>query len=113
MKILFASTLLFFVSNCQSVIINCQYQEYDWPVLGIAYECRSNAEFSGNLTIVQVVRGTHLRGKTNADVDVLFETGETLQSIPRNLASFFSPSWSGFAECTAFATECHRLAAFS
>lgn len=76
-------------SNCQGVIINCEFRMMNWGFLGNSYNCLSRGENTGNLTLADEVRGEHLSGKSNADVEVFNEQGNKIQFIPSNLADFF------------------------
>jgi hypothetical protein len=52
----------------------------------------SQTENTGNSTFLEEIRGTHLSGKRNADVESLWEQGFKLTAILKNLVSFFQTS---------------------
>lgn len=89
MKFAVGIVLVVFVSFGQSVILNCRFQIANRGGYGSFYECVTAANNTGNLRIIEEVRGTHLSGKSNADVESFYELGHTLTSFPANLASFF------------------------
>jgi hypothetical protein len=90
MKLIAGVLLLVFTSSAQSVVLNCIfYMNNRGTTAGLVYECFSHAENTGNSTFIEEVLGTHLEGKGNADVECYFEGGDSLTSIPRNLASFY------------------------
>jgi hypothetical protein len=97
MKAFATIVLLMFASFGDSIIITCNFQLWDFGIgLGIIYECDSMAvENSGNLTIIEEIRGSHMSGKTNANVLGFWERSGNLNYIPSNLNSFF-PNIRGF-----------------
>jgi hypothetical protein len=62
-----------------------------WEATGSrnVYNCRSTTESTVNSTIIEEVRGSHLKGRNNVNVEVFNETANSLQFIPSNLVDFF------------------------
>jgi hypothetical protein len=89
MKFVAGIILVVFVSFGRSVILSCKYGMRDWDLVGNVYECMSQAQNTENSTIIEEVRGEHLSGKANEDVELYWEQSKTMTSIPTNLASFF------------------------
>lgn len=84
---------MIFLPVVHGVIINCKFSLGSWIIIGSgAYDCESIAENPRNLSIIEEVRGTHMDGKSNADVVVYRQLGNNApfyQTIPSNLASTF------------------------
>lgn len=90
MKVFAVLFLFILVSKSHSVIINCQFSMDKWDVAGEdAYSCNFRAENTGSSTVIEEVRGEHLDGKNNANVQVIYVISSNLQFIPSNLARFF------------------------
>lgn len=93
MKVLLAASFVIFLPLIQSVILNCTFSLGSWIIIGQnAYDCQSIAENPKNLSIIEEVRGTHMAGKSNADVVVYRQLGNNApfyQTIPSNLGSIF------------------------
>jgi hypothetical protein len=89
MKIISGILLVVFASLGESVIINCNFQEHLWAFNTPVYACWSSTENTGNLLIIEGVRGTHSTNRSNADVNGFREEGNKLQYIPTNLGNVF------------------------
>jgi hypothetical protein len=89
MKFAAGIVLVFFVSFGQSVILHCDFYMKPWNNVGIGYEANCYTEITGMPTFIEEVRGTHLSGKGNLNVEFFYEQGNLLTSIPRNLERFF------------------------
>jgi hypothetical protein len=89
MKFAAGIILVFFVSFGQSFYLDCEFKIVNRAYDENFYECLSNTVVTGNSTTIEEVRGTHLSGKGNEDVERFWENGKTLTSFPTNLASFF------------------------
>lgn len=87
MLLLVAVTLLI-ASSIQGVVIDCEFKMVNEVPVGNAYKCRASSELTGNLSIIEEVRGVHLEGRTNKDIEV-FEGQYKAEYIPTNLASIF------------------------
>jgi hypothetical protein len=86
----FALIFLTFTSLSQSLIINCNYSMWNTGnQISTIYNCYSSAESTGNSKTIEEVRGTHLSGKNNANVEAFQEQSKSLQFIPTNLVNFF------------------------
>jgi hypothetical protein len=64
---------LLLVSSASGIYITCRFNNYfDWPVLGEVYTCIVlSTDFSDNSPHITGVGGTHLSGKSNADVKMI------------------------------------------
>jgi hypothetical protein len=71
------------------VIIDCRFETTHWPNNLNLYTCWSSAKNSRNALTIDEVRGDHLSGKSNVDVQAFREANEELQHIPSNLVRFF------------------------
>jgi hypothetical protein len=85
---------LFLVSSASGIIINCYFKDGIWNVLGKVYTCEVlSADFSDNSTHITGVGGTHLRGKSSADVKMILfsynKCPENLRKIPKGLLNHF------------------------
>jgi hypothetical protein len=89
MKLLSGIVLVVCLSSVCSMKIDCEFKIYGWKYIGSAYLCYSSAINTGSPTIIEELHGTHLSGKTNADVLGFWDKGRQMQYIPSNLATFF------------------------
>jgi hypothetical protein len=89
MKIIAAVFLIIFVSFGEAVVLSGEYSFYGWIYLQNAYTYQSVAQNTGDFIFIQELQGDHLDGKGNEDVEVWYETGNTLLFIPSNLPDFF------------------------
>lgn len=78
---------MLFCSCTQSVVFDCEFSIRSWTIGGSTYTC--TPKISGTGYTLAEVRGTHLNGKTNNDVEVLSAEGQVLNRVPSNLNSFF------------------------
>lgn len=68
--------------------IDCVYEELNWEGILIAYTCTGTVTGTGN--IVLNIRGTHLTGRTEADVTgVSIYNSQVTTQFPRNVDNFF------------------------
>jgi hypothetical protein len=82
--------LIFFASTGHSLVVNCTFEMRGWPVVGQVYACVSRIEnYSSGASFIDEIRGNHLAGKTNADVQFIWERTNILPYMFMNLASFF------------------------
>lgn len=89
MKIILFIFSTLFVSLGHGVIINCKFKPTAWLWIYKSYTCQSEAENVGRLDFINEVRGTHLSGKSNADVSYFSDHSYALLFIPENLATIF------------------------
>lgn len=89
MYLIIGAILIAFVPFGQCMIISCYFYNNNWAVAGNAYGCESNAVNTENLAIIDEIRGSHLSGKLDADVEVFVGNDNKFQFIPTNLANFF------------------------
>lgn len=91
MKIITVAVLLIFTSQSQGLIFNCEFKFSDEYLInmGSIYGCTIGTEITGGLSLIEEVRGNHLSGKSNANVEGLYEVSVKLLFIPSNLANFF------------------------
>jgi hypothetical protein len=90
MNLKVALIVLVTVASASAVEFHCQYQVMYFSVIGQSYTCRaslSNAESSRNLT---TVRGTHLPGRSNADVALVLIIDPNLDFVPQEVTGFFA-----------------------
>jgi hypothetical protein len=76
---------LFLVSSARGIYINCNFfNDVDWFVIGKVYTCYvTSADFSDNSTHITGVGGTHLSGKSSADLKMIYFDWDN--GYPRNL----------------------------
>lgn len=77
------------VSFVPGLIFDCNYQKAGWVDLPGAYTCEAEITYSGDLNLLEEVRGGHLIGKTNNDVEAWSVSYKVLHRIPPNLKDFF------------------------
>jgi hypothetical protein len=86
---------LFLVSSASGIYINCKFKDDTWSVIGKVYTCNVlSTDFSDNSTHITGVKGTHLSGKSNADVKVIefglsYKCPENLHKIPKGFSNYF------------------------
>lgn len=78
-----------FASFASGKILECNYSVVTWPLVGSIYSCRARIIDNGNTNSIDEIRGNHLAGLTNANVEGFFLTEQNLGGVPRNLATFF------------------------
>lgn len=72
-----------------AVEIQCEYRNLTWTV-GTFYSCWATVVSVANPTIVTDITGTHVAGKTNADVKAFYTSShKILTKIPSGIESFF------------------------
>jgi hypothetical protein len=94
------------VSSASGIYISCKFYDDDtWSVIGNVYTCKvTPINFSENSTHITGVGGTHLSGKSNADVKMIsfgyYGYLESLQKIPKGFLKHF-PNFIGlyFYKC--------------
>jgi hypothetical protein len=98
---------LFLVSSASGIYIKCKFNDdVDWSVIGKVYTCKvTSTNFSDNSTHITGVGGTHLSGKSSADVGMIqfglsYKCPENLHKIPKGFLKHF-PNFIGlyFYEC--------------
>src|SRR5690349_17859516 len=74
----------------QGVIFDCDFNFYgEFPVLGYVYTCRPNVIASESGLFLEDVRGNHLEGMSNRDVECLWIYQQNLTFIPKDIEKFF------------------------
>lgn len=76
--------------------MTCVFNNYDWGFnIGVQYQCE--AERPNNLIVtspadreIMAVSGSHLIGKTNADIKAIFVLLQNVSYFPLNIGKFFS-----------------------
>lgn len=71
------------------MIFNCQYQVTLWAKVGTAYKCEAIVNIAGNDKFLVEVRGNHLVGKSDADVEALAIRNQDLSKFPKGIEHFF------------------------
>lgn len=81
-----------FSLDANGLILQCNFKFFNAVIIGNHYSCQ-NAVFSsdGNSTHVVAVTGTHLSGKSNADVEGFSWINDEMQlsRIPKGIEKFF------------------------
>ena len=89
MKILIFLT---FIATANSILIECDFNtETTWASIGRVYTCKVTLlNLYDNPTTITGISGTHMSGKSNADVKfVYFMARNALEVIPKGLSDFF------------------------
>jgi hypothetical protein len=97
---------LFLVSSASGIYINCKFKDDTWSVIGKVYTCIvTSADLSDNSTHITGYRGTHSRGKSNADVKMIqfgyyHGCSSYVHKIPKGFLNYF-PNFIalGFWDC--------------
>ena len=86
-----ASVFVIGVSTTEAVNFYCAFSlDVNWPILGNVYTCRVVVSEAGiNNNVLETVRGTHLSGKGNADVQALTVLYQNFPIIPKDTNFFF------------------------
>lgn len=82
---------LVFIATAHGFTINCVYEDLNWGgILPSEYTCTGTVSASDNNTSVLTVTGTHLTGRTNADVrGFSIYNSQITNRLPSNINSFF------------------------
>lgn len=76
------------IANC--AIFDCKFRVEDWSVLKRAYTCSATVIFTGDGSQHLVeIRGEHLAGNSNVQVEALSLQDQDFRQIPRQIGSFF------------------------
>lgn len=81
--------LTFFVSLASGRVLECRFGIVSWPILGDRYSCRATIVNEGNSSLIQEIRGDHLVGRNDSNVEGFFLTEQRLAVVPQNLGAFF------------------------
>ena len=78
-----------------SVDIQCKYQHYSYYAVGYVYECIPQNTLnikSRESAVINSVNGSHLSGKSNADVTYFYSdvSSRVIEYFPRNLENIFT-----------------------
>lgn len=79
---------LLLASSTYCVIIECDYSVEYWNPIGDYYTCVVKEITSGNSTIVEDIRGTHVSEKSDGDVQGFLNSKHGKGSIPKNIGKF-------------------------
>jgi hypothetical protein len=85
---------LLLISTSSGILITCRFHwNATWSVIGQVYNCEVISEdFSDNSTHVTGVNGTHMSGRSNADVKMIWfsaNPSSNLKVIPKGFLNFF------------------------
>lgn len=72
------------------VTLRCIYDDVAWALIGTRYSCNAFIIDLGNLTTIYAVEGTHLEGRSHADVEVInISNFQVINHIPFGFDHFF------------------------
>lgn len=77
------------VSSSSAIVLDCNFKLVFSGNLGNIYTCNPSVVNSGSLRLIEELKGKHHDGKSNCDVLGFYVLKQTLNHIPRNLASYF------------------------
>lgn len=78
------------VGLSNGMIINCDYDDVAWAVIGTRYSCQSTIIDAGNRTTVHEIAGEHMGGRSYSDVEVFrIWNFQVVNQIPLGLGGFF------------------------
>lgn len=86
------------LSTSNALKFSCTFQNYNWPNFGNAYSCNgAKVTIDNNSTVLESVTGSHISGKTNADVVALqvHYDATSQQQLPKSMEKFFPGSFIG------------------
>lgn len=81
--------LFVFIGNINAVIFNCNFYIEFGGYVGDVYTCKPEVTNSNQLHVLEAVKGTHLEGRENQNVEALYVLAQTLHYLPNNLGNFF------------------------
>lgn len=93
MKLVIKGVLIFIAvfSAVQGVSFQCAFSNFNWiDSGGLLYTCTATVSIAGDDTTLNSVTGTHMSGRTNANVTALTVSHfKLLETIPENIQRFF------------------------
>lgn len=85
-------TALIFVSNhSNAILLDCNYGEQNYDIVGAVYACDARITKSGSSDdVVATVMGNHQSGHSHIDVKGLQVSGQRLENFPKQIERFFA-----------------------
>lgn len=80
---------MFGALSAQAIVFQCGFTFITYTYVGRTYDCKANVINTGNVKILDEVRGNHQSGKNNFDVEALNVQNQDLKYIPKGVAAFF------------------------
>ena len=91
-KVYFVS-LMIFVASSRAIILDCEFNFFGWRLVGNIYSCidfQLNNSVNDTSINITEVRGQHIQGLTNEDVNGLgIYYATSLNHFPKNIEAFF------------------------